>query len=143
MSFILPEWDWEFSLRKGFWVIESFDHYCQIVMHRGRYFWLRDDVYEISKLLGQEEAWYAMEHLTWNGGPTEDLDCTFEDWLDFAIKRTTVLSLSLIANLSSLKTIPTNTRFFIMMISKISNYIRQNWKTTSNPIISQTNINHQ
>ena len=87
MSFILPEWDWEFSLRKGFWVIESFDHYCQIVMHRGRYFWLRDDVYEISKLLGQEEAWYAMEHLTWNGGPTEDLDCTFEDWLDFAIKK--------------------------------------------------------
>ncbi|EKC80521.1 hypothetical protein LEA_01295, partial [human gut metagenome] len=52
-----------------------------------RYFWLRDDVYEISKLLGQEEAWYAMEHLTWNGGPTEDLDCTFEDWLDFAIKK--------------------------------------------------------
>ncbi len=83
MRFRLPEWDWEFSLRKGFWIIESFDHYCQIVMHRGRYFWLRDYVYKIAKLLGQEEAWYTQEFYTWNGGPTEYLDCSFEEWLEF------------------------------------------------------------
>lgn len=83
MRFRLPEWDWEFSLRKGFWVIESFDHYCQIVIHRGRYFWLRDDVFKIAKLLGQEEAWYTEEFYTWNGGPTESLDCSFEEWLEF------------------------------------------------------------
>lgn len=83
MRFSLPEWDWDFSLRKGFWVIESNDHYCQIVMHRGRYFWLRDKVYKIAKLLGQEEAWYTQEFYTWNGGPTDYLDCSFEEWLEF------------------------------------------------------------
>ncbi len=87
MSFNLPDGDWEFSLRKGFWIIESGYHYCQIVMHRGRYFWLRDQVYEIAKLLGQEEAWYTPEFNTWNGGPTEDLDCSFEEWLDFATNK--------------------------------------------------------
>lgn len=83
MRFNLPEWDWEFSLRKGFWIVESFDHYCQIVMHRGRYFWLRDNVYKIAQLLGQDEAWYTQEFYTWNGGPTENLDCSFEEWLEF------------------------------------------------------------
>lgn len=84
LSFVLPEWDWEFSLHKGFWVVESFDHYCQIVMHRGRYFWLRDKVYEIARLLGQNEAWYTTEYNTWNGGYTDGLDCSFEEWLELA-----------------------------------------------------------
>lgn len=83
MKFTLPTWNWEFYLRKGFWVIESYDHYCQIVMHRGRYFWLRESVYKIANLLEQEEAWHTQEFYTFNGGPTEDLDCSFEEWLKF------------------------------------------------------------
>lgn len=41
ISFKLPIYDVEIELHNGFWNIESYCHYCQIVMHHGDYFWPR------------------------------------------------------------------------------------------------------
>ena len=81
--FQLPVYDVEFQLHNGFWVVESFYHYCQIVMHHGDYFWLRRKTYDIARALGQNEAWYAEEYYTWNGGNIEEPDVPFEDWIVF------------------------------------------------------------
>lgn len=81
--FQLPVYDVEFQLHNGFWVVESFYHYCQIVMHHGDYFWLRGKTYDIARALGQNEAWYAEEYYTWNGGNIEEPDVPFEDWIVF------------------------------------------------------------
>lgn len=83
ISFRLPIYDVEFELHNGFWVIESFYHYCQIVMHQGDYFWLRRKTYDIARALGQNEAWYAEEYYTWNGGNIENAEVSLEEWLEF------------------------------------------------------------
>ncbi len=64
IRFRLPVYDVELSLHNGFWQMESFRHYCQIVMHDGDYFWLRRLTFDIAKTLGQNEAWYAEEYYT-------------------------------------------------------------------------------
>lgn len=81
--FQLPVYDVEFQLHNGFWDIESYYHYCQIVMHYGDYFWLRRKIFDIARALGQNEAWHAAEYLTWNGGNIEKADVPFEDWISF------------------------------------------------------------
>lgn len=83
ISFHLPNYDVDFELHNGFWVIESYYHYCQIVMHHGEYFWLRRKTFDIAKALGQNEAWYAVEYYTWNGGNIEEPDVPLENWIDF------------------------------------------------------------
>ena len=88
ISFYLPVYDVEMSLHNGFWQIESFFHYCQIVMHQGDNFWLRRSLFDIARALGQKEAWHAEEYYTWNGGNIEDFEVPFEDWLAFAEKNT-------------------------------------------------------
>lgn len=62
ISFKLPIYDVEIELHNGFWNIESYCHYCQIVMHHGDYFWLRRSIYDIVRALGQNEAWHAAEY---------------------------------------------------------------------------------
>ena len=52
-------------------------------MHDGDYFGLRRKTYDIAKALGQNEAWYAEEYYTWNGGNIEDPDVPLEDWIEF------------------------------------------------------------
>lgn len=86
--FMMPLYDLEFTLHDGFWAIESFYHYCQIVMHNGNHFWLRRKIYDIARVLGQEEAWHADERYSWNGGPLDNVDttCTLEEWIDYAKK---------------------------------------------------------
>lgn len=86
-TFQLPIYDVEFTLHNGFWQIESYVHYCQIVMHQGNYFWLRRLTFDIAKALGQEEAWYATEFYTWNGGGCEMPNTTFEQWQEHSIKQ--------------------------------------------------------
>lgn len=85
-TFSLPIYDVEFTLHNGFWQIESFYHYCQIVMHHGDHFWLRRLTFDIARALGQDEAWYAEEYYTWNGGGCETPETTFEEWLEDSIK---------------------------------------------------------
>ncbi len=55
-TFKLPVYDVEFTLHNVFWQIESYYHYCQIVMHHGDYFWLRRMTFDIARALNQEEA---------------------------------------------------------------------------------------
>lgn len=86
-TFRLPIYDVQFTLHNGFWEIDSFSHYCQIVMHHGDYFWLRRLTFDIARALGQDEAWYAEEYYTWNGGGCETSESTFEEWLESSIKK--------------------------------------------------------
>lgn len=80
ITFRLPIYDVDFFLHNGFWCIESYFHYCQIVMHSKDYFWLRRKIFDIARALGQEEAWYAEEYYTWNGGCCELPTDSFEEW---------------------------------------------------------------
>lgn len=85
--FRLPVYDLKFTLHNGFWEIDSYFHYCQIVMHEGEYFWLRRLTFDIARALGQDEAWYAAEYYTWNGGYCEEPETTFEQWMKGAVKK--------------------------------------------------------
>lgn len=87
ISFQLPVYDVKFELHNGFWDIESYYHYCQIVMHDGDYFWLRRKIYDIVRALGQNEAWHAEEYYTWNGGNIEEPDVPLEAWIEFVNKK--------------------------------------------------------
>lgn len=80
-TFRLPIYDVEFTLHNGFWQIESFYHYCQIVIHDG----LRRLTFDIAKALGQNEAWYAEEYYTWNGNGCEKPETTFEQWMEHSL----------------------------------------------------------
>lgn len=84
--FRLPIYNVEFSLHNGFWQMESYFHYCQLVMHQDDYFGLRWLTYDIARALGEKEAWYATEYYTWNGGKCETLKSTFEEWHEQAVK---------------------------------------------------------
>ncbi len=85
--FRLPVYDVEFTLRNGFWQIESYFHYCQIVMHDGDNFWLRRMIFDIAKALGQSEAWHAAEYYTWNNDLWDkNPNCSFDEWLKNAEK---------------------------------------------------------
>jgi len=48
----------------------------------GDHFWLRQLTFDIARALGQDEAWYAEEYYTWNGGGCETPEATFEQWLE-------------------------------------------------------------
>lgn len=83
IKFRIPLYGVEFTLHKKCWQIESYYHYCQIVMHTGEFFWLREMIYDIAKALGNDEMWHSEEYFTWNGGPMEDVNCSFDEWLSF------------------------------------------------------------
>lgn len=82
--FNLPVYDVRFTLRDGYWEIDSFFHYCQIVMHDGDYFWLREMTFDLARALGQEEAWYSDEFHTCNCAEFDIDSGTFDEWLSFA-----------------------------------------------------------
>lgn len=84
--FQIPVYNVEFLLHNGFWEIDPSFHYCQLVMHQDDYFWLRWLTYDIARVLGEDEAWYAEEFYTWNGGKCETLESTFEEWHEQATK---------------------------------------------------------
>lgn len=86
-TFKLPIYDVQFILHNGFWQIESYYHYCQIVMHQGDYFWLRLLTYDIARALGQNEAWYATEYYTWDGCGCDTPEVTFEQWMENCLKK--------------------------------------------------------
>lgn len=84
--FQVPLYDVEFTLHNGFWQIESYYHYCQIVMHQGDYFWLRRMIFDIVNALGESEAWHAEEYHTWNREGGDNPEITFEQWTDYILK---------------------------------------------------------
>ena len=86
IRFGLPVYNVEFFLHSGFWQIESFFHYNQLAIHQDNYWGLRWLTYDIARILGEEEAWYAEEYYTWNGGNCETLESTFEEWYEQAVK---------------------------------------------------------
>lgn len=86
ITFYLPIYEVEFSLHSGFWQVESFYHYSQLVRHQGDYFRLRALTYDLTCALGKEEAWYTTEYYTWNGGKCDTLESTFEAWNEQASK---------------------------------------------------------
>ena len=83
LIFRIPVYDMQFRLHNGFWEIDSFYHYCQIVMHDGDYFWLRRRTFDVARALGQNEAWYACEYYTWNGGNIDGIYVPFEEWIEY------------------------------------------------------------
>lgn len=86
-TFRLPIYNIEFTLHNGFWQIESFFHYCLLVMHQGDLFWLRRLTFDIARALGQNEAWYATEYYTWNGDGCADAEDTFDQWIEKSVKK--------------------------------------------------------
>ncbi len=85
--FELPKpWDVEFFLHEGYWHIESYWHYCQIVIAWDGRLYVRDLIKEIAKALDATEVWHAEEYLTWNGGVGMD-DISGENWFDFIKKK--------------------------------------------------------
>lgn len=85
-TFKLPIYDVRFYLHNGFWQIESYYHYCQLVMHKNG-FWLRQLTYDIARALGQNEAWYATEYFTWDGCGCDIPEVTFEQWMENCMKK--------------------------------------------------------
>lgn len=83
-QFRLPAYDMEFILHDGYWEIDSYFHYCQIVMHSGDYFWLRERTFDLARALGEEEAWYSDEYHTCNCAEFDIENGTFDEWLTFA-----------------------------------------------------------
>ena len=81
IEFKLPVYDMDFYLHNGFWQMESYFHYCQLIMHHNGHFGLRRRTYDIARALGQNEAWYAEEFYTWNGGECEYAETTFDQWM--------------------------------------------------------------
>ena len=53
LIFRLPPYKCEFYLRDGFWQIESYFHYNQLVWPVNDVYWLRDMIYDIARVLGQ------------------------------------------------------------------------------------------
>lgn len=86
-TFSLPFYDLDFTLHNGFWQIESYYHYIQILVHNGGDFWLRCRIFDIVRALGQEEAWHAKEYYTWNGHGCEEPMTTFEEWMERTIDK--------------------------------------------------------
>lgn len=88
LKFCLPSDGMDFYLCNGYWCVESYNHYCQLTMHQGEYFWLREAIFSIAEDLGQHEVWHAQEFYTWNGGPCLSNNwTTFENWVAFAEKQ--------------------------------------------------------
>lgn len=85
--FHIPVYDYEVFYHKGLWRIESYYHYCQIVMHKGDLFWLRQALSDIARALGALEMWHATEYYTWNSDLLEDITANFEDWIKSAEER--------------------------------------------------------
>lgn len=86
-QFKLPVYAIEFNTHKGMWRMESYFHYCRIVMYQEDIFALRFLISDIVRALGEKEVWHAEEYYTWNGGLLEEQAVTFEDWLTDVKKR--------------------------------------------------------
>lgn len=86
-SIEIPVYDIYMILHNGFWQIETSFHYCQLLIHSGNYLHLRRMVFDITRALGQEEAWHATEHYSDNGGGCDVSDISFEQWMAGALKQ--------------------------------------------------------
>ena len=84
LMFRLPPYKCEFYLRDGFWQIESYFHYNQLVWPVNDVYWLRDMIYDIARALGQNEVWHATEYYTWNCAKCDMENCNFDKWIKAA-----------------------------------------------------------
>ena len=76
----LPVYDVTFYLHNGFWDIESYYRYSDIVFAHNGMFYLRRLTFDIAKALGEYEAWYTDEFHTWNGNFIDNAETTFDQW---------------------------------------------------------------
>lgn len=83
ISFDIPFYRVEMDLYDGFWLINSYYRYHQIVQHVEGKFFLREIIYDIVRALGTSEAWHASEYETENGGPMDTPECTMDDWIAY------------------------------------------------------------
>lgn len=86
MSFVFPPYDFTFFLRDGFWQIEPIYHYCHLLMPVDDVLWLHQQVYDVAKALGENEAWHAEEFYTWNCAKFNIETDNFDKWIKFAEK---------------------------------------------------------
>lgn len=88
----LNRYDVTIFLRHGFWEVESYYKFFQIISQADGTIWLREYIYDIVKALGANEVWHADEYhidnVTFNvSGSNKDIDeVTFEEWLAYAQK---------------------------------------------------------
>lgn len=73
-------------LRNGLWDIESYYSYRSLFEPFGTYFHLRQLTFDIAKVLGQNEAWYADEYHTYNNINWEIPSFSFESWIKTCVK---------------------------------------------------------
>ena len=69
-----------FRLHQGFWEVNSWYHYCRIVMHFGGRFPVRDTSRTLALALGQNEVWHLEDSLL-EGYVEPGVVC--EDWDKF------------------------------------------------------------
>lgn len=87
-DFNLPVYDMGFTLHNGFWEIKSWNDYWRLLSYNGDdEFWLQQQTFDIAQALGQNEAWYATERYTWNGGVACEPENTFEEWYEGAVEQ--------------------------------------------------------
>ena len=64
IGFIIPAYDVDILLRKGYWQIGVGCHYCQVVRKLKGRLYISDLAFKLAILFGQNEAWYCDEYLT-------------------------------------------------------------------------------
>ncbi len=52
------------NLRRGYWETYNGHHYCQVVMKRNGQLHISDLAFQLTRLFGQNEAWYCDDYLT-------------------------------------------------------------------------------
>jgi len=75
----------DLQLYNGFWHVELGYHYCQYFFKN---LWLRQQLYELAKLLGEKEIWPCSEYYSWNSATVnlEDESIDFDTWKQQASK---------------------------------------------------------
>ena len=64
IGFVIPAYDVDVMLRKGYWQIGIGCHYCQVVRKWNGRLYISDLALNLARLFEQREAWYCDEYLT-------------------------------------------------------------------------------
>lgn len=78
----LPVYEVTLYLQRGYWMIHSGFHYYNVAKHDGDYFWIREMAFDLTRVLGQKEAWYCNDE-----AHDISLNMTFDEWLEFMVKK--------------------------------------------------------
>lgn len=78
-SFYLPYYNLWFYLYNGYWDVYSMFEYNRLISHKGIYFPLRCQAFDIARALGQSEAWHASEDYE-----SDAISENLASWLNYA-----------------------------------------------------------